>query len=358
MFTMEVGKNIRIKDIAKLAGVSVGTVDRVLHNRGRVSDYALRKVTEVMNQIDYKPNLIARTLGSNKNYRIAAIIPDPNLDPYWAQTNLGIIQAQTEWAQYGVIVDQFPFDLYNKDSFQHIATKVVEGQPDGIVLAPIFYHESVPAFELFQEHNIPYVLFNTNIHEAKPLAFIGQNLSQSGKVGAQLMILGQHGPGTFAVLHIDEDVQDSVHLLEKERGFRSHLDENSKSQYEIVTFSISPNSPTFNEQMTKLIASESLKGIFVSTSKGTAVAASFLEQHGKNEIRLIGYDILIENLKYLRSGVIDFLINQNPKRQAHLGISHLVNHLMFKKNTPGTDLFPLEIITQQNVDSYLGSGIH
>ena len=60
---MDIGKNIRIKDIAKLAGVSVGTVDRVLHNRGRVSDDALQKVTAVMNQIDYKPNLIARTFG-------------------------------------------------------------------------------------------------------------------------------------------------------------------------------------------------------------------------------------------------------------------------------------------------------
>ena len=203
---MEIGKSIRIKDIAKLAGVSVGTVDRVLHNRGRVSEDALQKVTAVMNQIDYKPNLIARTLGSNKNYRIAALIPDPTRDPYWAQTNLGIIQAQTEWAQYGVIVDTFPFDLYNKDSFHRIARAVVEEHPDGIVIAPIFYHESVPAFELFQEAGIPYVLFNTNINEAKPLGFIGQNLYQSGRVGAQLMMLGQRDQATFAVLHIDEDV--------------------------------------------------------------------------------------------------------------------------------------------------------
>jgi hypothetical protein len=55
-------KNIRIKDIAQLAGVSVGTVDRVLHSRGRVSDDALKKVLAVLDQIDYKPNLIARTL--------------------------------------------------------------------------------------------------------------------------------------------------------------------------------------------------------------------------------------------------------------------------------------------------------
>ncbi|HTE33803.1 MAG TPA: substrate-binding domain-containing protein [Chryseolinea sp.] len=355
---MEVGKNIRIKDIAKLAGVSVGTVDRVLHNRGRVSDFALKKVTEVMNQIDYKPNLIARTLGSNKNYRIAALIPDPTLDPYWAQSNLGIIQAQTEWAQYGVLVDTFAFDLYNKESFHRLAREVVEQQPDGIVIAPIFYHESIPAFELFQQHQIPYVLFNTNIHEAKPLGFIGQNLHQSGRVGAQLMILGQQGAGTFAVLHIDEDVQDSVHLLEKEKGFRGYFEEKAKSRYKIIDFNMNPQKPTFDNEMEKLMGMESLKGIFVSTSKGTAVAASFLEKHGKNEIRLIGYDILSENLRYLRSGTIDFLINQNPKRQALLGISHLVNHLMFKKSAPTTDLFPLEIITQQNVDSYLGSGIH
>ncbi|HMI65567.1 MAG TPA: hypothetical protein VK517_06000, partial [Cyclobacteriaceae bacterium] len=81
-------------------------------------------------------------------------------------------------------------------------------------------------------------------------------------------------------------------------------------------------------------------------------------KRGKKDIRLIGYDMLTENLKYLRSGTIDFLINQNPKRQAFLGISHLVNHLMFKEKAPDLDLFPLEVITRQNLDSYLSSGIH
>jgi LacI family transcriptional regulator len=86
--------------------------------------------------------------------------------------------------------------------------------------------------------------------------------------------------------------------------------------------------------------------------------AELLEKNGKQKIRLIGYDILDENLKYLRTGTIDFLINQNPKRQAFLSISHLANHLVFKKCAPKQDLFPLEVITQQNLDSYLQSGIH
>ncbi|MDH4090285.1 MAG: substrate-binding domain-containing protein [Cyclobacteriaceae bacterium] len=355
---MDFGKSIRIKDIAKLAGVSVGTVDRVLHNRGRVSDSALQKVTAVMNQIEYKPNLIARTLGSNKNYRIAALIPDPTLDPYWAQTNLGIIQAQKEWSQYGIIVETIPFDLYNKESFHRIAREVIDDGPDAILVAPIFYYESVSAFELFQLREIPYILFNTNILEGKPLGFIGQNLTQSGRVGAQLMNLGQHEPATFAILHIDEDVHDSIHLLEKEKGFREYFKEQQKSKFEIVDLSLNPHQITFDDQMRSLLERVDLKGIFVSTSKGTAVAASFVETYGKSDIRLIGYDILQENLKYLKSGTIDFLINQNPKRQAQLGISHLANHLMFKRPAPQMDLFPLEIITQQNVDSYLESGIH
>lgn len=355
---MEVGKNIRIKDIAKLAGVSVGTVDRVLHNRGKVSEYALKKVTDVMNQIDYKPNLIARTLGSNKNYRIAALIPDPTRDPYWAQSKQGITQAETEWAQYGVTVDTRPFDLYDKDSFLRLSREVANERPDGIVIAPIFYHESLPAFEQFQELGIPYVLFNTNIHEAKPLAFIGQDLYQSGRLGAQLMMFGQDTSGILAVLHIDEDVQDSVHLLEKEQGFRDYVKEKSGSKFEVIGYSMNPQKSSFQSEVEELMATASIRGVFVSTSRGTAVAASYLEKQGKGNIRMIGYDILVDNLRYLKAGVIDFLINQNPKRQALLGVSHLVNHLMFKKSTPGTELFPLEVITQQNVESYLGSGIH
>ena len=144
---------------------------------------------------------------------------------------------------------------------------------------------------------------------------------------------------------------------------RSYLRPNSlsvsgKIPFEIIDLNLNPHEDAFRTQMIQLLDNVKLKGIYVSTSKGTALAASVLESHGKNDIRMIGYDILSENLKYLRSGTIDFLINQNPKRQALLSISHLVNHLMFKKSAPPMDLFPLEIITQQNVDSYLGSGIH
>ena len=353
-------KNVRIKDIAQLSGVSVGTVDRVLHNRGRVSEEALKKVLTVLDQIDYKPNLIARTLGSNKSYRIAALIPDPDQDPYWASSKRGIDQAQTEWMRYGVSVDPYFFNLYNKDSFREVAESVTSDRPDGILIAPIFYHETLPFFKRFQAIGIPYVLFNTNIEEVKSLSFIGQDLYQSGKVGGELMHLAlreQHG--VLAVLHINEDLGNSVHLAEKERGFRDYFQCHTQDGFDIRTFNLY-NSPeiSLDGQLVDLLKEESLKGIFVSTSKGTYLTAGFIERNNREHLKVIGYDMLDENVRYMQKGVINFLIHQNPKRQAFLGINHLVGHLILKKEAPAHDLLPLEIISPQNINSYLDSGIH
>lgn len=352
-------RNIRIKDIARLAGVSKGTVDRVLHKRGRVSPEAHHKVMKVLEEIDYKPNLIARTLSANKNYRIIALLPNPAADEYWAQTKAGILQAGTEWADYNITIEILVFDQYNKEAFKKTAKQALMNKPDGIITAPIFYDEALVFFKDLRHENIPYVLFNTNIPEVQPLSFIGQDSFHSGKVGAELMYLGQYEGGTLAVLHLDEDSHNSVHLIEKERGFREYFQHKNTLHFDVEETSLHPNEPGFEENLNNVLKDPKLKGIFVSTSKGTSVVASCLEKKGKQQkIRLIGYDILEENLKYLRTGTIDFLINQNPKRQASLGISHLANHLVFKKPAPERDLFPLEVITQQNVDSYLNSRIH
>ena len=86
--------------------------------------------------------------------------------------------------------------------------------------------------------------------------------------------------------------------------------------------------------------------------------AAFIERIHKSDLKLIGYDMLDENIHYMRKGVINFLIHQNPKRQAFLGINHLVGHLILKKQAPAHDLLPLEIISPENINSYLTSGIH
>lgn len=346
--------NIRIKDIAKLAGVSVGTVDRVIHSRGKVSSKALQKVMEIINQTGYQPNLLARTLGSNKKYLIATLIPDPSLDEYWEQSFLGVKEAETELAQYNIQVKTFLFDLYDKSSFNKCADEVIKANPDALMTAPIFYHEAVTFFNHLKNQSIPYILFNTSIPEIEPACFIGQDLYQSGKLGAELLDISCKSSGTFAILHIYEDIHNSIHLAEKEKGFKDYFKEKNNSDFKAIGIDMSnPAEPTLEKELSDLLADPQIRGLLVTTSKGAYMTASFLEKHNRTDIQLVGYDLLKENIHYLEKGIINFLIHQDPKNQASLGMTYLSNHLLFKKEIPKTDLFPLNVITRQNYESFL-----
>lgn len=347
-------KNIRIKDIAEMAGVSEGTVDRVLHNRGKVSKSASDKVKRILAEINYKPNLIARTLGSNRNYQLAIVIPNPERDPYWKQSFEGIKQAESELVQFGITlaIDYLFFDQHVKESFQEMTLKAFHSKPDGILIAPLFYYASMPFFKVLKESRIPFVQINTFIKEAEALSFIGQDSFQSGKLAAELISFGHTNDHNFGILHIDEDLTHSIHLIEKERGFKSFFGSDNKERDQIQTFSIpAPDQPGFQKQIEAVLNTPNLNGLYVSTSK-TYVVARELERR-RLKIRLIGYDLLEENLDFLRKGYIDFLIHQNPRRQAKLGVRSLANYLLFEKIPPTLNLFPLEIISRNNIDSYL-----
>jgi len=330
----------------------------VLHNRGKVSDDAMAKVKAVLNEIDYKPNLIARSLGSKRSLTIAAIIPSQADDAFWSLAKKGVELSAAEWSQYGLTIKLFLFDKLSGSSFIKSTQEALNSKPDAILIAPIFLHEARAFFKYWKENNIPYILFNTNLSEANPLSFIGQNLFDSGKVAGELMLLGVKMPTKLIVLHIDEDINNSPHLIEKEKGFRSYC-KSVASGVEVVSMNLSHANKSSIEKAIQAIATDPLvRGILVTTSKETALVASLIARYKRKDIRIVGYDLLEQNLTHLKLGTIQFLINQNPKRQTFLGISHLANYLLFNKIPPSLDLFPLEIVTKENLNSYLLSEIH
>lgn len=357
--TPEMNQKIRIKDIAKMANVSVGTVDRVIHKRGEVSQDSYTRIMAILEKTGYKPNLIARTLGSNKSFNVVALVPDPQQDEYWQMSYEGIVQSIEEWAEFGVRIQVLFFDLYDKNSFRSAFKEALKLTPDGILTAPIFHQEALEFFEECQKMKIPFVLFNNNVVETQPMSFVGQDLYQSGLVGAELLQINQHEPGTYAILHIYDDVHNSTHLSEKEKGFRDYFDGLNNQKNKVISVDLNlTHESTLEKELNELLSDPALKGLLVTTSKGASSVSQLLEKRGKNRIRFVAYDLLKENIRYLNSGIIDFLINQNSRRQAFIGISQLANYLVFRKEANTTFLFPLEIITRQNLKSYLNSETH
>src|SRR6478736_1542115 len=156
-------KKYTIKDIAELAGVSKGTVDRVLHKRGKVSDEALNKINEVLNVINYEPDFIARNLKNNKVYSICILLPDPKIDPYWLPCISGIEEAIQEFRAYNLAIEAFFFNPEDTKSFLKINEVVLAKQPDAVLLAPLFHKETLEVIKKYDEQNIIVNTFNNQV---------------------------------------------------------------------------------------------------------------------------------------------------------------------------------------------------
>ncbi|MDB5011146.1 MAG: malR [Mucilaginibacter sp.] len=346
--------NVTIKDIASKAQVSAGTVDRVLHNRGRVSEKVKEKVLKVIKDLNYEPNLMARALVSNKIYNIAALIPDYQVDSYWFAPKQGIEKAEKDLQQYRVVVDQYVFNPYDVNSYIEKAQELTASNPSGILLSPIFYRETLPFFEKWKKNNIPFVLFNTDIIEHHPLSYIGQDSYQSGFLAGRLTEYGQADPCTILIAHIDEEISNAAHLMKKEQGFRNFFIQNNLvDKYNIIRTELNRNNfAEFTKQLDSLIENTpDLKSIFITTSKAYEIAA-YLEHRHIRHIKIIGYDLLPKNIQFLNKGAINFLINQNPRGQGYWGIHYLAKHLVFKKEVPLLKYLPLDIVTKENLNYF------
>lgn len=346
---------IRIKDIAEKAGVSTGTVDRVIHERGNVSEKARQKVLRVMAELGYERNIIASTLAYNRRFRIAVLLPDYQSDIYWLQPMQGVEKAQRALQHYGVEADFYFFDLFEPDSFLQQVRKIWRKKPDGILFAPVFSQESQILLEKSRQAQIPNVMINTRIETENTLCYIGQHSRQSGFLAARLLDLLLQDRQGVLLLNLARGVTNAQHLLDKEEGFRAYFAQNDRKHIDIIkhTFSQFQN----NTELTAFLngvfrENPHINGVFVTNSRVYRVAEC-LDRQWLDRIKLVGFDLIGPNLKLLQQGRLHFIINQNPVQQGYLGVVNLVNHLILKQKVEPVQYLPLDVVMKENVEYYL-----
>lgn len=339
-----------IKEIARLAGVSIGTVDRVIHNRGKVSVDARKKVETIIRETGYTPNLIARSLVNKTKVKIALISPAYTTDEYWKQSKAGLEDARKNWESFGVELHALHFSLSSIRSFETATRKALSIKPNAIILVPIFFQQGVEFVNTCNQKKIPIVIFNTHLPDSNPTSFIGTDSIQSGILAGELMNMITAPTGELLVLHFDEDAKNSPHMIEKEKGFRDFFQNHPQTDKRIITTVILKRNQ-HREQFARIFKSDQITGVFISTSKAFEVA-EFLRNEKKTNVKLIGFDLISRNIEYLNRGLIQFLINQNPRKQTELAINTLCNYILFNKPVKKSNLFPLDIITRSNLSSF------
>ena len=311
----------------------------------------LEQVKKVLEQIDYVPNIIAKSLRSQRTYTIGLLIPDPNTDQYWQKAYRGVDKFIKEYGGFGMSVSTYFFSSTEVRSFIAQSESCLASQPDGILIAPMYLQESISFLKECDRSQVSYVIVNSEIDQVEPLSYIGQDLLQSGRTAAHLIHTCRPTAKSILILHLDENPANAPHMNQKELGFRSYFND-LKFETEIISQYVPPEEiPNIDRYLSaQEHIPNTIGGIFISISKAYLV----IEKIGilyKDAI-VVGYDLLKKNVDCLNNGTIDFLINQNPEQHIYLGLSCFGDHFTFDKPVNPKTHSSLDIVSKENVGSY------
>jgi LacI family transcriptional regulator len=345
-------KNIRIMDIAEKAGVSIGTVDRVIHNRGEVSVETRDKILKIINDFDYRPNILASSLASKKVITFASLVPwAADKDSFWSKPQEGIDKAISQLHHYGVRLQQFHFKMEDTETFTREAEKILELSPDGILLAPWAKREALKFTRELDQRAIPYIFIDSNLKEANPISFVVQNSVQSGYLAAKLIDFGIDPQSNILLIHITKDLQNANHLLQREKGFFDYFETVKNRSHQIIKIEApSDEIEIVNKLKACILEAKSIDAVFVTNSK-VHLVASFFDQLS-NRPKIIGYDLIPKNIELLLYNKIDFLLNQNPEYQGYVAINLLFDQIVRREKVKNANYTSIDIITKENIEYY------
>ncbi len=345
-------KRVTIKDIAEHAQVSRGTVDRVLHGRGKVAPDVEKAIRSAIKDLGYRPNIIARTLAQNRVYKISVLIPEPTQDPFWQFTVRGVERARAQVADYGVRIQPYYFDVRSPESYVSQVGQMMDEDSEGIVLAAEFYQESMSLLRLIEQRDIPTRLVNTELQSSVP--FIGPNSFQAGRLAGQLfdMLIPQLD-SQIAVVTLGPSSLNAHHIVSKVEGLSAYLGPDRAHQIIQLDIEEFENQNYVESAMRELLNSGNTPlGLFITNSRSYYAIPAIQNIRPPRPLNVIGFDLLTKNIEYLKSGDIDVLINQNPIQQAELAVLRLVDEIVFKKVDRRTTYLPMDVILRENVDFY------
>jgi len=348
-------RKARIKDIAQIAGVSIGTVDRVLHERGEVAERTREKVTRIAKDLDYSPNFIARALKTTKRYNIVSLLPVPTEDnAFWNKHPIGMVKAIEELEPFPVTLTQVTFDMRDEDDFQEKTLLVMDLHPDGVIMAPLFKTESIAFCHRLFRKRIPFVFVDGYIKETKFLSYTGEDIFQSGRVAGQLIDMVTPVKKDILIINIARNLQNVHHLINRTQGFMSYFPDSGKNRGKKINLSISdPCAESIRIEINRIFnKNPDISSIFTTGSRSFKIA-DYLQAEGIHSVNLIGYDLLEKNVSYLKSGVIKFLIGQRPEEQTYKGVRKLFDFLTLNKIPEKVEYIPIDVVTSENVNFFI-----
>lgn len=301
-----------IKEIAELAGVSRGTVDRVLNNRGSVNQATADKILEIAKAVDYRPNRAGMVLAAQKKRLKLGVILFSADNPFFEDVLKGVEAKAGELSDYNcsVVIKQVHFDIAEQLC---AIDELIAEEVNGIAMAPCNHPAIKERINLLFEKGIPVVTFNTDIEGSKRIAYVGSHYTHSGETAAGLMHLMTMGDVYAGIISGSSDI-----LCHTERiaGFRQAILKNYPNIHIVETIENHDDEIESYEKTTALLKTHpDLNALFFAAGGVYGGCRAVLSLGLEKKIRILAFDKVPTTCELIKQGVIAATICQQPKIQ-------------------------------------------
>lgn len=242
-----------IKDVAKMADVSISTVSRVINDSKPVSPEARRRVLHAIDVLDYKPNEVARSLVTKKSNLIGVIVEDIGLN--FISRILQGLEEVGKMYNYDILLSSSYKDLKTEVKFANL---LLQKQVEGIIVVSNMQN---PKLEYkLEEAKIPHVLINNFYQVEKFQASI--DFEKASKNMVELLM--KKGHKKIASLAVKKDIDRTLERF-KVKGYEKAMEEHNLKKVQLfVDGWQSENIEKEKEKIIKTIKEENITAIFTT----------------------------------------------------------------------------------------------
>ena len=325
-----------IKEIAALAGVSRGTVDRVLNNRGSVNEETKQRIEEIAKRLNYQPNKAGILLAAQKkNYKIGVILfADSTL--FFQEMMDGINEKMNELSGYNItrVTRMVPFE---EDAQLQAIDELTSEGINGLVLSPYNGEKIHCRIDQLMDAGIPVITLNSDI-PSRRLAFVGCDFYRCGATAAGLV-----GRTTFGEIYVGI-ITGSSHILshsERIRGFADRIQEAYPNIHIVETVENHDDDVECYKLVRQMLAEHPQINCIYFTAGGVSGGCKAIEEHDK-PLSVFAYDNIATTVEYVRKGVITAILCQQHELQGYQSIE-LLSKYLFENTPPEKDHIYLDV---------------
>jgi LacI family transcriptional regulator len=313
-----------IREIAKSLGISIGTVDRALHDRPGIKEQTRRRILQQAKALGYRPNLAARSLVSPKQLRIGVNLPR-EIASFFDLVREGIQEAvhSVETTHVRVVHRSYPGFVEGE---KEALAEALEDDLHGLIMVPGQPATLAPLLKKAAERGLPVVCVNTDAPEVEHLVTVCVDSLTTGSLVGELM--GRFLAGKGRVMVVTGQLGTIDHA-QKVAGFRRALSEMWPDlRIAAVVEAHDHETEAYEKSREVLTRASDIAGVYVSTVNSVPVLRAIDDVGLADRAVVITSDLFRALAPFIRSGRVAATMYQRPAVQGQLAFRALYRFLV------------------------------